>query len=244
MPVFARGLSSRPSFVVWWVSNPSAPASSCQSFYFYIPHERLRPGGHLLSIFLSTPSLDTYFGRVCCFAYHQVIILNFHKLFCETFSNRTARVSSRTVVTVRRRQLSLLLGYIRSDNFHPFIYSVGPPKSPDEGLSYSYLIHHSMVGQILCCDSCFVILFLCIVEQHVEYGIILRFLRLTRFYGHPFSRRFSMAKGLDTNALSSYCKLFSIQYVYNAAFHPTFWVSHLLRRLTYSRIKLYYFAPS
>lgn len=130
MPVFVRGLSSRPSFVVWWVSNPSAPASSCQSFYFYIPHERLRPGGHLLSIFLSTPSLDTYFGRVCCFAYHQVIILNFHKLFCETFSNRTARVSSRTVVTVRRRQLSLLLGYIRSDNFHPFIYSVGPPKSP------------------------------------------------------------------------------------------------------------------
>ena len=96
-----------------------SPASRVQSFYFYIPHERLRPGGHLLSIFLSTPSLDTYFGRVCCFAYHQVIILNFHKLFCETFSNRTARVFSRTVVTVRRRQLSLLLGYICSDNFHP-----------------------------------------------------------------------------------------------------------------------------
>lgn len=28
------------------------------------------------------------------------------------------------------------------------------------------------------------------------------------------------------------------------AFHPTFWVSHSLRELTYSRIKLYYFAPS
>lgn len=34
----------------------SDAASICKSFYFYIPHERLRPGGHPHCIFLSTPS--------------------------------------------------------------------------------------------------------------------------------------------------------------------------------------------
>ena len=53
-----------------------------QSFYFYIPHKRLKPGGHLHHTFLSTPSLDTL--RCCSLAYHQTTILNSRKLFCKT----------------------------------------------------------------------------------------------------------------------------------------------------------------
>ena len=40
-----------------------SPASRVQSFYFYIPHERLRPGGHLHCTFLSTPSPVTQWDR-------------------------------------------------------------------------------------------------------------------------------------------------------------------------------------
>ena len=76
---------------------PYPPASRIQSFYFCIPHERLRPGGHLQRIFLSTPSPVTQWDRGLKGG-HSVI--------------ETERASSRTVVTVRRRQLSLLLGYI------------------------------------------------------------------------------------------------------------------------------------
>lgn len=50
--------------------------------------------------------------------------------------------------------------------------------------------------------------------------------------------------GFDTNALPTYCKRFNyVVRIKLTAFHPTFCISHLLSRLTYSRIKLYYFEP-
>ena len=68
---------------------------------------------------------------------------------------------------------------------------------------------------------------------------------LTRFYGLSFTKRFSRTKGLDTNALSSYYKRFNyVVRIKLTAFHPTFCISHLLSRLTYSWIKLYYSHPA
>ena len=47
--------------------------------------------------------------------------------------------------------------------------------------------------------------------------------------------------GSDTDTLPTYYKRFNyVVRIKLIAFHPTFCISHLLSRLTYSRIKLYY----
>ncbi len=141
--------------------KPSSPSAllrfKCcihlQSFYFYIPHERLKPGGHLHHIFLCTPSLAPL-QRRCA------------ESNSKDFSKDRSYGTAQTVTPSARR--------IYSDNFHSLTHPVGPPKSPDEGLSYS-LCDTSLNGwcQIQCCNSCIVMLTLCIISQCVEYGIIL-----------------------------------------------------------------------
>ena len=51
----SRTSLAHPSHIISSFGNSGA-AQPRRSFYFYIPHERLRPGGHLQHIFLSTPS--------------------------------------------------------------------------------------------------------------------------------------------------------------------------------------------
>ena len=120
------------------------------------------PAGCLHCIFLSTPSLAPSFGKsATCISssYH----FKLSQALLQVFTNRTARISSRTVVTVQRRQSSLLLGTYAQT--HSLIHLVGPPKSPSEGLSYSYseLIHHAGFWHLAhMFNSCNVILLLCI----------------------------------------------------------------------------------
>ena len=68
---------------------------------------------------------------------------------------------------------------------------------------------------------------------------------LMRFYGYPSPVGSQGPKDL----IQTLCPLtandsYYVVRIEFTAFHPTFWVSHSLRELTYSRIKLYYFAPS
>ena len=94
-----------------------------QSFYFYIPHKRLKPGGHLQ---------------------HPLLIPHPWHPFNGVVRESNGKDSKSTVVTVRRRQLNLLLGSQTQIFFIPS-YTLWRRGT----LDYSLLIHHNRVGQTI-----------------------------------------------------------------------------------------------
>lgn len=103
----------------------------------------------------------------------------------------------------------------------------------------------------MCFNSCFVILLLCILKVNLSIRFSLELLEKDSLsvYSVPFVTNPTSSTVLvgHRSWYMHFLLLLSAFQVCNtsyncAAFHPTFWVSHLLSRLTYSRIKSCYFA--
>lgn len=91
--------------------------------YFYIPHKRLKPGGHLHHTFLSTPSLAPSFRKcAACLSsgYHFKLSQALRQAFIE--SNGKDFFKDRSYGTAQTVKPSAR--HIYSDIFHPFIHVV------------------------------------------------------------------------------------------------------------------------
>jgi hypothetical protein len=63
------------------------------------------------------------FWTCCHLVYHQVTILNSHKLFYEMFANRTARFYIGAIFTIQPVSITLTILFTKCV-FHPFIHAV------------------------------------------------------------------------------------------------------------------------
>jgi len=131
-----------------------------QSFYFYIPHERPRPGGHISTQISYTSSLAPSFGKsAACISSSYHIKLS--QALLQAFDELNGKVSK------KRRSYGTPQKYYPSD-----IVSLNVIFIPlytlwrRETLDYSFFVIHPLRGwcQTQCCNSCIVMLTLCIIS--------------------------------------------------------------------------------
>ena len=140
--IFRIVLSPRTSLAYLSDSGAALP---WRSFDFYIPHERLRPGGRISSqsVVLPHPWLlcATYTTEECYSHIIKLSFVYFHKLFCEYFTNRTARIYIDAIFTIQPVSIILTILFAQCIFSRP-LHRLWTPKGLPLQL-FCELIHHT-----------------------------------------------------------------------------------------------------